>query len=537
MIGRTLAHYEVLDLLGKGGMGEVYRARDTKLEREVALKVLPESVSQDPERMARFQREARVLASLNHPNIAQIHGLEEADGQSFLIMELAEGEDLAQRLQGGAVGVELALDVARQIAEGLQEAHQRNVVHRDLKPANVKVSPDGRVKILDFGLARAFADEEDESADPSLSPTITAAMTQAGTILGTAAYMSPEQAKGRGVDQRTDIWALGVMLWEMLTGRQLFEAESVSETLACVLRVDPPWEELQNQPQELRSLMRRCLEKDPQRRFRDAADVALVLEDLRARLDSGAFESSHSLTMGRSSRTPTWVWGLIGLLGVACVGLALLWLARSPAPPTAPLRLSIQLPPDLYLIDSEPSLALSPDGTRLVYAARGASGQELYLRDLDDFEARTLPGSSDGGAASFSPDGKWIVFSSEKELRKLAVDGGSPITLAKADPWGATWTEDDQIVFTPSYAAGLSRVSASGGNVEVLTEPDSGRPEALFEVNHRLYWASRGYEESLDGTELLVVQTPPSPFPARSGSSRIGSRNWKPACPEPAGPA
>ena len=331
MIGKTLAHYEVLAHLGAGGMGEVFRARDTKLGREVALKILPAAVAEDPERLARFQREAQLLASLNHPNIAAIHGVEVADGVRFLVMELAEGQDLQMRLREGAFPLEDATSIARAIAEGLEEAHERGVVHRDLKPANVMVSDAGKVKILDFGLARAYSGGDHEEGDPALSPTITAAMTSAGTVLGSAAYMSPEQAKGREVDRRTDIWAFGVILYEMITGKRLFDGETISETMAAVLKDPIDLDALPTEtPASIRSVLARCLERDPMQRLRDIGEARIHLDPSAAtRVLSGS--AHQAVVEGPGTRKTSWLpWALFAAATVAAIGLGL----RPSTPPS-----------------------------------------------------------------------------------------------------------------------------------------------------------------------------------------------------------
>ena len=324
MIHKTLSHYEILDLLGKGGMGEVYRAHDTKLGREVALKLLPTDIGSEPERLARFRREAKVLASLNHPNIAAIHGLEEDQGHVFLIMELVEGEDLSDRIARGAMPVEETLNVARQLAHGLDQAHERGVVHRDLKPANVKLGPDGAVKILDFGLARAYAGESAEEGELGASPTITAAMTQVGTILGTAAYMSPEQARGKEVDRRADIWAFGVLLYEMLTGAQLFAGETISDTLAGVLKTEPDLEELPGDtPVALRWLVERCLQKRPSKRLRDIGEARILLESDLDQLPASSMVGHGVVAVEK----PRWVVPVLVMLAFSSAYEILEWWA------------------------------------------------------------------------------------------------------------------------------------------------------------------------------------------------------------------
>ena len=476
--GRTLAHYRVVSSLGTGGMGEVYRARDSRLERDVALKLLPEAFTQDRERLARFEREAKVLASLNHPNIAAIHGLEEIDGQRVLVMELAHGEDLAERLKRGAIPVDEALAIADQIAEALEAAHEKGIVHRDLKPANVMVSPEGRVKVLDFGLAKALAEKTaSASVELSQSPTLTHTGTRAGVLLGTAAYMSPEQARGKPVDRRADIWAFGVVLWEMLTGKRLFAGDTISDTLAAILKEDPRWEEL---PRELtagvRRALRRCLSRDPRARLHDIADARIELREAQREEASGtdATERVATLESARRSR-----WGailLIFLLGAA-LGVGGAWHGRRTETP-ANARFTITPPGDGGRI---PVVRLSADGRRVVYAL--SSQRRLLVHDLDAFESRALSGTEGGTRPFLSPDGRWLGFYQAGKIRKIALDGGDPVDVCEApdDSPGAAWGRGDIILFSPVWTgtgSGLWRVAASGGKPVEVTKPDRGKGEA-----------------------------------------------------------
>ena len=409
MIGKTLGHYRVGEQLGRGGMGEVYLADDLNLNRKVALKFLPDAFAGDPERMARFEREAKLLASLNHPNIAAIYGLEQAEGKRFLVLELVEGETLAQRISKGPLPVEEALGVCRQIAEGLEAAHEKGVIHRDLKPANVMITEGDKVKILDFGLAKALSDET-QSVDSSQSPTLTEAMTRPGVILGTAAYMSPEQAKGKAVDKRADIWAFGCILYECLTGKRAFEGETVTETLAAVLTREPEWEKV---PAKVRPLLRRCLEKDPKKRLRDIGDAMRV-----ARKRSGIRACEAPVArLGRRDCLSLWPRWRVAVIHFR------------QAPVEAPeMRLEVNTPPT-----SDPtSLAISPDGRRLVFVASCEGQQRLWLRPLDQVTAQPLAGTEGAKYPFWSPDSRSIGFFADGKLKRIDVAGGLPQVLASA---------------------------------------------------------------------------------------------------------
>jgi len=471
MIGNTLSHYKIIEKLGQGGMGEVYRAEDTNLSREVAIKVLPEQFTKDPQRLARFEREAKLLASLNHPNIASIHSFEHSDEIHFLVLELVPGETLQERVAKGPVPVEEALEVCRQIAEGVEAAHEKGVIHRDLKPANVKVTPEGKVKILDFGLAKAFEDEI-PAADISQSPTLTEEMTRVGVILGTAAYMSPEQAKGKPVDKRADVFAFGAVLYELLTGKRAFEGETITETIAKVLESEPKWELLpENTPWTIRKLLRRCLTKD----ILDRLDgIGNVRTEIKLALQEPATQSPTGVASAVQPRGQRW--GMtVGLVVLAlAVGGLVTWLLIQPSAPEQPLnRFVIRPSPPVFLASgNSKEVAISPDGRQLVYMGIGAGGRQLYLRSLDDFVDTPIPGTANPqGTVFFSPDGKSIGFFAEGKLKRTSLAGGSPITLCDAPlaPRTGDWFEDTIVLAaTIDSGPGLYRVSANGGEPETL---------------------------------------------------------------------
>ena len=471
--GSSLAHYEISAPLGEGGMGEVYRAEDTKLGREVAIKVLPQAFTDDPERFARFEREARVLASLNHPNIGAIYDLAEDRGTHFLVLELAEGEDLAVRLSRGPIPVDVALAHALQIAEALEAAHEKGIVHRDLKPANVMLGPDGTVKVLDFGLARA-SEQHADSTDLTESPTLTAQMTQAGVILGTAAYMSPEQARGEVVDKRSDIWAFGVVLYEMLVGGQLFGGASVVDILAGVMRADIDLDELPHEvPGSIRTLLARCLDRDPKTRLRDIGEarieIARVLAD-----PEGALED---VRLGGVAPPPSAIRRVAPWLAAAAVGLVGLWIGTSftTAPEAEVVHSSIQLPEGVRLAGwSSPAVAVSPDGRTIAFVGHRDGRQQLYLRRLDQAEAIVVPESDGAEGPFFSPDGRWVAFgagaisgrSSEPRLLKRApVGGGTTQQLAPLlDYVGGTWGTDGNIYYAEAFVKNwIRRIPETGG--------------------------------------------------------------------------
>jgi eukaryotic-like serine/threonine-protein kinase len=482
--GTRLGVYEVTAQIGEGGMGQVYRATDTKLKRQVAIKILPPALAADHDRLARFQREAEVLASLNHPNIAAIHGLEESGGMTALIMELVEGDDLSQRIARGAIPVDEALPIAKQIAEALEAAHEQGIIHRDLKPANIKVRDDGTVKVLDFGLAKAM-DPVGSAPNMSQSPTITTpAMTHAGMILGTAAYMSPEQAKGRAVDKRSDIWAFGCVLFEMLTGKRAFKGEDVSEVLASILAREPDWSTFPAAvPPAIRALLRRCLEKDRRKRVADISTALFALDEA----------PSLSAPVGTVSvaplpRRPRWrrVAALTaGALVVAVVVGTAVWYATRPAdtmpPRVSRLQAQSSGTASVTINGNDRDLAITPDGSRVVYI--GNTGTQIFVRALDALEpVAVFTGAPRGPFVS--PDGQWIGFvDSGNTLRKVALTGGPAVTLTTLDglPRGATWGPDDTIIVaTDTLASGLQRVAAAGGSTTVLTRPNRAQGEGGF---------------------------------------------------------
>jgi serine/threonine protein kinase len=479
--GSQLGPYEILSLIGAGGMGEAYRARDTRLQRDVALKVLPEIVADDPERLARFEREAQTLAALNHPNIAAIYGIEESAsrdaGQPLtraLVMELVEGEDLSQRVARGAVPVPEALAIARQIADALDAAHEAGIVHRDLKPANIKVRPDDTVKVLDFGLAKALDTSASGpgSASNTLanSPTVASpAMTAMGMILGTAAYMSPEQARGARVDRRADIWAFGVVLFEMLAGRRLFVGETVSDTLAEVLKGTIDWSALPvDTPAHVRRLLTRCLERDPRRRLRDIADARLEFDEASSPPDG----LRSAITTPSSSSAPSrWLVACAACLIAGAAGAR--YISRTPPAHPSALRLSIT--PPLAQNHVIRIVRISPDGRRVAYWDDASPA--ILLRDLDDFKTRPVAGTEGGRMPFFSPDGSWLGFYADGKLRKVPVNGGDPVTIcevATQSP-GADWAPDGTIYFSPTWTSGLWKVSSAGGQPVQVTRRTAGR--------------------------------------------------------------
>ncbi|MDA2930126.1 protein kinase [Acidobacteria bacterium AH-259-O06] len=476
MVGKTISHYRIIEKLGEGGMGEVYRAEDTTLKREVAIKVLPEQFTQDPQRLARFEREAQLLASLNHPNIAAIYSFEHADGLHFLVLELVEGETLGERIRRSAIPLEAASKIALQIAEALEAAHEKGIIHRDLKPANVKITPEGTVKVLDFGLAKALEDEVTPE-DISDSPTLSQLATRTGIILGTAAYMSPEQAKGQPVDKRTDIWAFGCVVYECLVGRQVFGGETVTEILAAILKDEPDWKELpESTPGMIQFCLRRCFQKDLHHRLQHIGDARIAIDE--ALKQPTTVSPNEVATAAQPARLKLAIPSGIALMIAVIVGVSIWSLTRpSPPAPRALTRVVVSLPPNQHLEvkGSSSPIVLSPDGTRLVYAAQGGGRTQLYLRALDQFEAIPIPGTEGANTPFFSPDGQWVGFFAAGRLQKVSVAGGAPLPIcdAQSASFGATWGPDDSILFASTGASGLSRISASGGTPQIVTVPDS----------------------------------------------------------------
>jgi serine/threonine protein kinase/Tol biopolymer transport system component len=484
--GTRLGPYEVTAQVGEGGMGEVYRATDTNLKRAVAIKVLPAVLAGDPERLARFQREAEVLASLSHPHIAAVYGLERAGGTTALVMEFVEGPTLADRIARGPLPLDEALPVAVQIADALDAAHGKGIIHRDLKPANIKVRPDGAVKVLDFGLAKVLEPASAQGASAgqaraSMSPTLSLHATQAGIILGTAAYMSPEQAKGKPVDKRADIWAFGCVLYEMLVGQPAFKGETLSDVMASVLTNEPDWTALPAQtPPAIRALLRRCLKKDPGRRLHDSADARIEIEEAIA-------EPVPAPEVDRMARRPTALlyagWSIAALLALALLGTGALLGTRAGSPASASaapsvVRLEMTMPPGIEGSETaSPAMAISPDGTRVAFIGAVGGLRRIYVRRLGEFESTMLRGTDTANIVSFSPDGSALAFvPSDRTLRKVSLSDGLVTPLAGDVDFsvgGAVWSPDDRITFV--RAGALWRIPAAGGPEEQLTTLDAER--------------------------------------------------------------
>jgi len=514
--GTRLGPYEIQSALGSGGMGEVYRATDINLARDVAIKVLPDTFAQDPERIARFEREAKTLASLNHPNIAIIHGLEKSQGTYALVMELVEGEDLSERISRGPIPIAEALPIAKQIAEALEAAHEQGIIHRDLKPANIKVRSDGTVKVLDFGLAKlvdASTSATTGTQPLSLSPTITspAMMTGVGVLLGTAAYMSPEQARGKAADKRSDIWAFGCVLYEMLTGNRPFKGEDVGDTLAAVLKTEPEWSLLPDgTPPSIRVLLRRSLNKDRRRRLGDAGVVRLDIDDalapppapVRAYARLGGWHTSPILT------------GLVAAVAVAIgVGLGM-QLSRPAVAPLGAARFALTLPPGTELA-AGPAVAISPNGAHVAFvASRGGGAPQISIRSINAIEPRTFDGTQGAAAPFFSPNGEWLAFFADGKLKKISTTGGVVIPLADADAQGGSWGLDDRIVFRKGGE--LVQVSSAGGQPRPLWSANRtdvasrGRvpydPEILPGGTAVLFTSRSGEEDTVDDWSVDVVR-------------------------------
>jgi len=487
----SIAHYRITSKLGEGGMGAVYRATDTKLNRDVAIKVLPDSFAADPDRLARFAREAQVLASLNHPNISQIYGVEDR----ALVMELVDGPTLADRIAQGPIPLDEAMHLARQIAEALEYAHEHGIVHRDLKPANIKIAGEGRVKVLDFGLAKAMA-ADTVSADPIHSPTLTMGATVAGVILGTAAYMSPEQAHGKPADRRADIWSFGVVLFEMLSGRTAFSGQSVSETLASVLKSEPEWRTLPaGMPPVIVTLLRRCLTKEPRSRLQAIGDARIAIEEYLANPE--AAESGTTAPATRQSRLS---WAIAAALALALLtGGAMLLRERSATAPS--IRSSI-LPPDegeFYLSGGNCGTpVLSPDGARIAFTADRRGDRSLWVRDLHSGDAHILPGTASAQYPFWSPDSKWLgYFTNQGKLVRIEVAGGLPVVIADASNGkGGSWNRDGVIILAPNSNLPIYKVPASGGKPVPVTQLDTAQgedshrePEFLPDGRHFLFVA------------------------------------------------
>jgi serine/threonine protein kinase len=499
--GSSFCGYRIERLLGGGGMGEVYRARDTRLDRSVAIKILPECFAQDPERLARFEREAKTLAALNHPNIAIVHGFEEDDGIEALVMELIEGPTLADRIAQGAIPVSEALPIAKQIAEALEAAHEQGIIHRDLKPANIKVRSEGTVKVLDFGLAKVLEPASEGAVDAIPSPPVTspARITGVGILVGTAAYMSPEQATGRVADERSDIWAFGCVLYEMLTGKRAFDGEDLTKTLSAVLTSDPDWTLLPAElPRDMQRLVRLCLEKNVKNRRSHAADVRLDIEGaLKAPADSPAKPAPSKLA-----------WVVAGVMTLVAALLAAVNFSQKPGA-LPEMRLEIPTPATPAPLD----FALSPDGRYIVFVASGDGSQRLWLRALDQTADQPMMGTEGASYPFWSADSRSIGFFASGKLQRTDIAGGPPETLANAPAGrGGAWNPDGTILFAASLEGPLSRLPAKAGEPEVVTRIAQGQlshrfPQFLPDGRHFLFFvqgsaATQGiYWGSLDGGE------------------------------------
>ena len=510
LIGQQIGVYQITSLLGAGGMGEVYRAHDTRLRRDVAIKILPRSFTSDLTRLARFEREARMLAALNHPHIGAIYGLEEADGARALVLELVHGETLGERIVRGPIPLSETLFLARQMADALEAAHEKGIIHRDLKPANIKLTPDGVLKILDFGLAKAASD----AAPSDVIPTVTIEGTGDGVIIGTAAYMSPEQARGRPVDKRGDVWAFGVVLYEMLTGRRAFAGNTTSDVLAKVIEREPDWTALPaSTPPRLRELLRRCARKDPKKRLQAIGDARIQIEELI----SGATEETATATAAqpRAQRSARFV--LIGaalaLVTIAALAIPAARYFRRPVPEPLITRFEIPMPPT-----SDPvSFALSADGRQLAFVAMAEGTPRLWVRRLDQVTAQPLTGTEGARYPFWAPDGRAIGFFADGKLKKIYLGSGDPQVVADApNGRGGTWNHDGVIVFAPTGGEVLLRVMATGGTPVPVTQFPSGRgslrfPQFLPDGRHFLFFGLTGggeghmYVGTIDGGESKRV--------------------------------
>jgi len=517
--GDKIGPHEILAPIGAGGMGEVYKARDTKLNREVAIKVLPAALAQDPERLARFEREAKVLASLNHPNIATIYGIEESNGVRALVMELVPGAPLQ-----GPLPLETALDYARQIADAVEAAHDQGIIHRDLKPANIMVTPAGMVKVLDFGLAAVAQPSTAGTSSPQNSPTLTMAATQTGMIMGTAAYMSPEQAAGKPVDRRADIWSYGVVLYEMLVGKQLFGGETISHTLADVLRAPIDFDQLSKEtPRAVRDLVKRCLDRDVKKRLRDIGEARIVLS---GPLEEAAPASSTAPSRARLGR----IWPAAAAVLALALGAVSFIHFRETPPPEQTLRYTVTAPESSQVH----SFAISPDGRTLVIAASVSGKLQLWLRPMDALHAQPMAFTEDATYPFWSPDSRQIGFFAQGKLKKIAASGGPAQSLCGApDGRGGSWNRDDVIVFTPASGGTIQRVAAAGGAPVDLKIKDGRHPAFLADGRHFLYTmtsaatvAEQGgiYVGSLDGKEnrRLLADRSRAVFAPPAGRDRNG---------------
>lgn len=531
MIGQKFGHYEVTGELGAGGMGVVYKARDPRLDRDVALKFLGESFAGDSERLARFEREARLLASLNHPNIAAIHGLEEDGGRRALVLEYVAGEDLSEVIQRGPMSLDDTLETSRQIADALDAAHEQGVIHRDLKPGNIKITRDGTVKVLDFGLAKALEAGPDGQPDPSITQSPTAMGTAAGVILGTAAYMSPEQARGKLVDKRADIWAFGCVLFEMLTARTAFPGDTVSDTIAAILRADPPWESLPEEtPSAIQAIAQRCLEKDPKRRLRDVGEARLIIEAIQRGESAsailvgnsssvietapGAMSTAAGRSTSRAGVRNNVHWVFTSLFMLACVALAVLYISEINKREPARVVRALITPEEGKAFNNSWFGAhafhcISPDGSKIAFI----SDDYVWSRSFDQINATKLEGTKSGNFPFWSHDGRYIGFFADGKLKTIPAEGG-PVTVVcdAIDGRGGTWNQDDVIVFTPRLRTGLYRVPASGGTPEpvtTVTRPTHSThrwPRFMPDGEHILYMAANHTNPKGAQTAIYVTR-------------------------------
>ena len=509
-----LGPFRIETLIGAGGMGEVYRAHDTKLQRAVAIKVLPDSFAHDADRRSRFEDEARVLAALNHPHIGAIYGVEESEDVVALVLELVDGVTLDERLAAGPIAFDDVLRIARQLAEGLEAAHDRGIVHRDFKPGNIKITPDGNVKILDFGLAKAAGLQV--GAATLGTPGVSRHATQVGAVIGTAGYMSPEQARGQPVDKRTDIWAFGCVVYEMVTGNVAFPGATISDTIAAILERDPDWTALPAAtPEPVRRLLHRCLEKDPKRRLRDIADASSIVTE----------EVPAAPMVPSNRRSTKAVWVLAAISAAVLAGFLLLRPDQNESR-VEPIKFTFEPPENATLLREGLETAVSPDGTRVAFVAQGNSGPtSIWIRSMSSQESQRIEGTDNAIGPFWSPDGQFLGFFAQGKLKKVAVDGGPPQNICTTTPGlGATWSQTGEIVFNPINRAPLMRVSASGGTPQQLTTLDAGRhenshrwPSFLPDGRHFLFTARSNEQEntavyvgSLDSpetTRLLTEQT------------------------------
>ncbi|HKE88565.1 MAG TPA: protein kinase [Vicinamibacterales bacterium] len=510
--GTSIGSYEVVSLLGSGGMGAVYRARDSRRKRDVALKILPDIFAGHPDRLSRFQREAEVLASLKHKNVAGMYGIEESGARRTLVLELVEGETLADRIARGPIPPHEALPIASQIVEALEYAHEHGVVHRDLKPSNIKITPAGAVKVLDFGLAKWSADGLLIPADASASQAITQ-MSRVGVLIGTAAYMSPEQVRGKQADRRSDVWAFGCVLYEMLAGRRAVEGDEVSDILANVLKSSIDWTRLPAQmPASIRPLLQHCLEKDRAQRLPDLTVAKREIADAATHVDKPT-------TPGRATTRRGWIPRAIATVGLLAAAVAVaLWAPWRTTPAAAPVRMTVALGADASLAAGVGSAktVLSPDGRTLAFVARESQRTQLYVRNIDQLRATPLAGTDDASSPVFSPDGQWIAFSSGGKLKKIPVNGGAAVTLTDASSLGLTWTDRDTIVFQPGPNRGhgaLFEVSAGGGDAVAVTAQGDGFhlwPQALRGTNVVLFTVVRATGPNAVNQADIVAQRVPN---------------------------